>query len=82
MDCVLISKNFHPVTGKQGQLQSLLILLTENLNALTPSLLLAVVNLTQIQKMLLHGLSPSDPPVFHYAPVAVLFAVFPAFFTT
>jgi hypothetical protein len=54
---------------------SYIFALIENLDAPTPSHLLAIVNLTQIQDMALDNAALGDTPVLHHTPILVLLAI-------
>ena len=64
-----------PVGGEQGKLCRATPAIGEHLDGLAPHRPLAVVNLAQIQHVPLHHTARGGAPVFHNAPVAVLFAV-------
>ena len=64
------------VGGEQGQSLFMVAIFVKDLNGANPSLALAVVDLTQVEHRALDNASAGATPVFHDAPIAVLFAVF------
>src|SRR6266481_1827485 len=61
---------------EERQLRALLALLIEGFNHPAPRLLLAVVDLAEIQHLALHDLAPSTAPTLYDVPVTMLLAVF------
>ena len=67
-----------PIGGEQRQLGRLLRILVENFDHPAPGLLLAVVDLAEIEHLPLHHLAAGAALALDNAPVAVLLAVFEA----
>jgi hypothetical protein len=71
---MVVSDLNRAILGKQRHLRCSPSIL-ENLDALTPSLPLRVVNFSQIEHLALNNLPPGYPPVLHDVPVTVLFSI-------
>ena len=67
-----------PVGWKQRQLTVSLRVFVKRFNQLAPGILLAVVDLAEIQHLTLHHLATSTPPVLDDVPVTMLLPVFEA----
>src|SRR3954466_1898897 len=64
------------VLRKQAQGSRLVALLIQHFNGLAPGQLLAVIDVTKVQNMLLHHSATGNAFVLDNAPVAMLLAVF------
>jgi hypothetical protein len=71
-----ISNCSDPILGKQRHRTGATLALLEDLDGLAPGLPLAVIDLTQVERVPLHDVSASHPFVFDQAVVAMLLAVF------
>src|SRR5690349_4164935 len=67
-----------PIGGERPQASVLLFILVNGLNHSTPCLTLVIVDLAQIEYWSLHHFTASTALALHYAPIAVLFAIFDA----
>jgi len=69
----------HPIGGKQGELSMPLRAFIESFDLTTPGLMLAVIDLAEIQHLALNDLAAGTAPVLDDIPITMLFAVFDAF---
>jgi hypothetical protein len=68
-----------PIGGKQGELSVPLRAFIEGFDLPTPGLMLAVMDLAELQHLALNDLAAGTAPVLDDIPITMLFAVFDAF---